>query len=125
MRYLKYIVLFLPLIALSQGSIIFETPFESSAEWSVNGDPDNNEWEANDQTIILGSTNPRQGTGYVSLEAGNQGASQTTRVEMNIDRTWEPVWGQEFWIGFSFRIREALPNAVSYTHLTLPTNREV
>ena len=37
----------------------------------------------------------------------------------------EPIKGNHTWLGKGFALVDSLLDSVSYTHLTLPTNREV
>jgi len=100
-------------------SIIFDTPFESSAEWTTNGNTSNSIWETNQYTPVLITNDSYQGSNCMQLSATS--GSGDTRNEINANNLMS--WGNEYWIGFAFKIVEEVPSSRLFMQIRqVPTN---
>ena len=110
-----YIILLIPTILFSQGSIIWDTDFES-VQWSVNGNPAADIWETNG-AVVTQRGNAREGSFCIELAA----QPGTIRNELNVDNLMSV--NTPTWIGFSFKILEPVPNFRIVKQLReVPTN---
>ena len=107
---LSVLLVFCSFSSFAQESIVWDTPFESTSEWSVSGDPNNNVWETNQYVGTLVG-NAYQGTGALSLAA----LPTEIRNEFNVDGLFS--WGTEYWIGYAFKIVEDCDNLRPFTQI--------
>ncbi|WP_027064592.1 heparin lyase I family protein [Maribacter sp. Hel_I_7] len=107
---MKYILFLLfPFLIAAQGSIILDSPFDSSSELGSNGSTDwRNDIGTFDSGIITDGT-ARQGIGYVRLTNDLGGIrSEITRQYNDAPNAANGFydWYTEYWIGYSIRVVE-------------------